>query len=105
MADAGGVSEHALVLRVTRAVGLSQDLWVHPSVATQMVKVHLVVVADFFFVVTVRVAAEDDEVVPKDVSRVEGSFPRDKFFPEVFPGIVDFGPVAIVELKGEHSVR
>lgn len=79
VANVSGVSEHALLFRVQHA--LAEYVRVDPRVATQVVQVHLVIVADLFLVVPVRVAAENDEVIPDDVRRVERPLPRDEFLP------------------------
>lgn len=44
-------------------IALAQDVVAHPNVAAEMVEVHLIVVANFFFVMSVRVATEYNQVI------------------------------------------
>lgn len=56
------VREYALLLGIVFA-GFAQNIERNPRVTPEVVDVHLRVVTDLFPVVSVRVAAENDEIV------------------------------------------
>lgn len=97
------MSKDTLLLWIIRTI--AQYVLIDPCMTTKMIEIHLVVITNLFFVVTMRVATKDDHVVSDDSGRVESPLAWNICIAEWRSWVLDFRPMSFVQLKSVHPIR